>query len=535
MKKKKIGMILLVFLLLIFVVSTVIFIHRQTELKKEKREKEKVLEIRKSFSKEIVTTAKKKIYKKEKDQYIEVGFIEKDIFLPLEISDVKTSSDIYFKIQGLDYYIDYLDIERTSHRKNDSLENVVSTKKITTEQTNLYKDGTLVFTFSDSFTFDVLLEQDSKYYVSFLDDIYYIQDQFTLEEVSIPALDKLSVLSFESDISLEKLDEVLSFLKEQGYLTITIQDFSYFIHGEGKLKEKSVLLLGDENLKNTYLQTFSKYSYYLETDTDTYLFQEGDQQISVSDIVYYRYVISNTTSISRVNDMLNGVKKIVDNPTQVAVLNYHFFYDSSSESCNESICLSTESFKEQLDYLKNNGYKTLTMQEFYDWKVGNLEIPKKSVLLTIDDGAMGTDTHLPAILEEYQMHASLFLITGWWDVSKYQKSSYLEIYSHGDELHHNNYCVGSSCGYKPLMLSKDEIIQDLNLSLSKIPNNSKLAFCYPFYRTNKNLENALKEVGISLAFVGGNKKASKNVSNYYIPRYVVYKNTSLNQFIQMVS
>ncbi len=534
MKKKNMGVLVLIFLLLILIVSAVIFLSHQAELKKEKREKAKVLEIKKAFSKEVLTTSKKKLYKKENNQYIEVGFIEKDIFLPLEVSSIKTSSDIYFKIQGFDYYIDYLDIERTSHIVNNSLEHFVSTKKITTEQTNLYKEGTLVFTVNDSFTFDVLLEKNQKYYVSFLDDIYYIQDKYVLEEISNSALEKLSVLSFDSSISLEKLEEVLSLLKEQGYSTITIQDFEYFVTNLGKLKEKSVLLLGDENLKNTYLQTFSKYSYYLETNIGDYLFQDGDQQISASDIVYYRYVISNTTTKSRVTDILNGIKKVVDNPIQVAVLNYHFFYDSSSEACNESICLSTENFRKQLDYLRDNGYKTLTMQEFYDWKMGYIEVPKKSVLLTIDDGAMGTDTHLPMILEEYQMHASLFLITGWWDVSKYQKSSYLEIYSHGEELHHDNYCVGTSCGYKPLMLSKDEIVADLKLSLSKLSNN-KLAFCYPFYRTNKNLENALKEVGISLAFVGGNKKASKNVSNYYIPRYVVYKGTSLDQFIKMVS
>ena len=160
-------------------------------------------------------------------------------------------------------------------------------------------------------------------------------------------------------------------------------------------------------------------------------------------------------------------------------------------------------------------------------------MPQKSVLLTIDDGAMGTDTHLPTLLAEYQMHASLFLITGWWDISKYQKTPYLEIYSHGDELHHNNYCKGSNCGYKSLLLSKEELVSDINLSLSK--GVGKLAFCYPFYQTSKTLEVALREVGIPLAFAGGNRKATRNVSNYYIPRYVVYKGTSLNQFINMIS
>ena len=64
-----------------------------------------------------------------------------------------------------------------------------------------------------------------------------------------------------------------------------------------------------------------------------------------------------------------------------------------------------------MSYLRDNGYKTLTMSEFNDWMDGKIEIPEKSVLITIDDGAAGTYTHLPQILNEYQMHATLFLIS----------------------------------------------------------------------------------------------------------------------------
>ena len=31
--------------------------------------------------------------------------------------------------------------------------------------------------------------------------------------------------------------------------------------------------------------------------------------------------------------------------------------------------ITTDNFKEHLDYLKNNNYKTLTMDEFYNWKI----------------------------------------------------------------------------------------------------------------------------------------------------------------------
>lgn len=46
---------------------------------------------------------------------------------------------------------------------------------------------------------------------------------------------------------------------------------------------------------------------------------------------------------------------------------------------------------------------------------------------------------------------------------------------------------------------------------------------------------ALKESGFSVAFVGGNKKAKQTDSKYQVPRYIIYKNTSLENFIKMVS
>ena len=83
-------------------------------------------------------------------------------------------------------------------------------------------------------------------------------------------------------------------------------------------------------------------------------------------------------------------------------------YDSSlGETCNEGICLDVSKFREHLKYLKDSGYKTLTMYEFMRWMYGEIELPAKSVLITVDDGAMGTGKHngnkLIPILEEYNM------------------------------------------------------------------------------------------------------------------------------------
>ena len=218
---------------------------------------------------------------------------------------------------------------------------------------------------------------------------------------------------------------------------------------------------------------------------------------------------------------------------KVAVLNYHFFYASWDEGCHESICEDINKFKEQVRYLKDNNFKILTMKEFIAWMYGEIDLPSKSVLITIDDGAHGTGKHngnhlIPA-LEELEVPATLFLITGWWDISNYQ-SKYLNVESHTHDLHHE-----ANCGHRSKVncVGYDNLLADLRQSIA-ITNKSD-SFCFPFYDYTEESIRAVKEAGFKVAFIGGNRKATRNDNKYKIPRYIIYNSTSLQQFKNMVN
>lgn len=537
MKKKiKVFLVILIVGLVICGTGALIIYHKY----KEKEENERIIsEIKDSYSSFVITTQRKDIYIKRDNDYQKIGDINQNTILPLMEKEIVDKNDIYYQIDGTDYYIDYMFlIEKADFTEDVSLDKYLSTQTIHTTKTNLYQDGKLQIELNQELTFDVLLVADGKYYVKYLGGLYYIEDSYSIakKELEVNVLEDISVLNFSDDISIAKLEEVLKYLRENDYDSITIDDFKLWISGNVELEAKKILLLSYQELDSEKQQLLSKYQYQVCTNLDNISFTSGDTKLKVGDTKYYKYEIYSTTSIDRVIDMLNGIKEKKIENQQITVLNYHFFYDSSiGESCNESICLDVSNFREQLDYLKNNGYKTLTMQEFNDWMDKKITLPEKSVLITIDDGAMGTSAingnKLIPILEEYQMHATLFLITGWWNKENYQ-SEYLEIESHGNELHHNDYCNDNGCGYKGLKLSKEELVEDLKLSIERIGSN--LAFCYPFYAKNETMVEALKETGFQLAFVGGNRKAKQTDNKYAVPRYVVYKNTSLNSFVSMV-
>ncbi len=260
-----------------------------------------------------------------------------------------------------------------------------------------------------------------------------------------------------------------------------------------------------------------------------------DSKEGVYEVVYKVSDSSNNVTIAT-RKVTYKKKIIVTSTPKIAVLNYHFFYDPDlGESCNQSICEKVKDFRAQLDYLKNNGYKTLTMKEFRDWMYGEIELPSKSVLITVDDGWMGTGTHngnkLIPILEEYQMHATLFLVTGWWDVSNYQ-SDYLEIESHTNDMHISGYCKGKTRGAQMLCYDKEKRDDDLRKSIKV--TGSKTAFCFPFYAYDAASIQSVKDVGFELAFVGGWRKASRLDDKYKIPRFAIQKTTSLAEFARIV-
>ena len=235
--------------------------------------------------------------------------------------------------------------------------------------------------------------------------------------------------------------------------------------------------------------------------------------------------------------------KVIEKPKNpggqgIAVLNYHFFYDKSQgQSCGDSICEEISQFRQHLQWFNDNGYKTLTMKEFRDWMYGYTELPEKSVLITVDDGAAGTGKHngnlLIPTLEQYKAHATLFLITGWWDISNYQGSQYLEIQSHTNDMHNEGWCSGVTRGARMLCQNNDQVREDLKKSIEIVKD--KTSFCFPFYAYDDRTIGIVKELGFEMAFVGGSRKARRTDNKWMIPRYPIIQSHSLNDIIEMVS
>ncbi|HBA3615107.1 TPA: polysaccharide deacetylase family protein, partial [Escherichia coli] len=75
------------------------------------------------------------------------------------------------------------------------------------------------------------------------------------------------------------------------------------------------------------------------------------------------------------------------------------------------ITLSPQSFCQQMQWLAENNWKTLTATEMEYFYQGG-RFPRKSVMLTFDDGWLDNWFQVFPVLQEFNLHAHIFLITG---------------------------------------------------------------------------------------------------------------------------
>ena len=91
----------------------------------------------------------------------------------------------------------------------------------------------------------------------------------------------------------------------------------------------------------------------------------------------------------------------------VPVLNYHQVNDEK----HSALTLHVDQFREQMEYLHNQGYNTITLAQLYDYLENGAELPNKPIVITFDDGYVDNYKNVLPILKEYNMKATLFMIS----------------------------------------------------------------------------------------------------------------------------
>lgn len=117
-------------------------------------------------------------------------------------------------------------------------------------------------------------------------------------------------------------------------------------------------------------------------------------------------------------------------------------------------------FIQQMRFLAKNGWYTLSADEFLAFKKGALDIPRKSVLLTFDDGWLDNYLYAYPILRQFGQKATVFLVTEWIEnASKYLPVQEIGWNSHQEAIQR----VQSQPNESVLHISQIQEMQDSGL------------------------------------------------------------------------
>lgn len=129
----------------------------------------------------------------------------------------------------------------------------------------------------------------------------------------------------------------------------------------------------------------------------------------------YYYVIKAKDLKTQQVVALDPIRAVVapDEVDSVSVIMYHnFVSDEDMENGIEfeEYSISPDDFEQDLIWLKENGYVTITSAELLYFLENKEPLPKKAVILSIDDGSWGVYTNAWPLLKKHGMKADFNVI-----------------------------------------------------------------------------------------------------------------------------
>ncbi|AZV55240.1 polysaccharide deacetylase family protein [Clostridium sp. AWRP] len=235
---------------------------------------------------------------------------------------------------------------------------------------------------------------------------------------------------------------------------------------------------------------------------------------------------TNIKKVLRVKDREFTGNNLKYNSESIPILYYHSIdYEKGNE-----LRVPKEKFREQMKYLKDNGYTTLTLNELYNFLAYNKPVPNKSVVITLDDGYKDNYENAFPILKEFGFKATVFMITSSVNNEKdFLTSSELkQMDSYGMDI--ESHTVNHD---KLDRLTYDKQIQTLKDSkefLEKLLNKKIKYIAYPYGKWNESAIKALKTEGYSMAFTTAGGWTNKDQGIYTLHRVYVSEKYGMNEF-----
>lgn len=245
---------------------------------------------------------------------------------------------------------------------------------------------------------------------------------------------------------------------------------------------------------------------------------------------------------------------------EVPIIMYHSILKDSSRSNKYTVTPAV--LEEDLKYIKDKGYTTVTIADLISYVYDDKPLPEKPIVLTFDDGHYNNYGYLFPLLEKYDMKAVISIVGSytdkftktdeanlnysylrWKDIKELMDTGRIEFQNHTYSLHSN---TGKRIGTKKIKGETDEhyksILKDdilkLQQEFKENTNYIPQCFTYPFGGISNASLDIIKELGFkaSLSCEQGINKLTKNPNSLYLlKRYNRPSYISTYNFFQKIN
>jgi N-acetyl-anhydromuramyl-L-alanine amidase AmpD/peptidoglycan/xylan/chitin deacetylase (PgdA/CDA1 family) len=223
---------------------------------------------------------------------------------------------------------------------------------------------------------------------------------------------------------------------------------------------------------------------------------------------------------------------------RLPILEYH---ETSFTMSGNRVKMTEEWFLEQMKWLVENGFETLSAEELLGYVNGTYLPPERSVVLTFDVGSAKADEYDQTIIPTLRKHgyeAILIVLINaitedgegntisWMRLREWQKEGIVSVQSHG--VYHPDY----------QRLSFNQMVWDAETSSKKIEDEmgeKPSIFAFPFDSVpERNLDLLMERAGYQLGLAGTRLERSVlpgDSDRHALPRYYPYSNDDAYPFM----
>lgn len=221
----------------------------------------------------------------------------------------------------------------------------------------------------------------------------------------------------------------------------------------------------------------------------------------------------------------------------VPVLCYHHIRDweASDTEDDRAYIVPPAKLEEELMWLKDNGYTSVSAKQVYDYEINGMPLPPKPIMLSFDDSDTNQWTYARPLLDKYGFKGVFFIMTVTIDKENYMTADQLkQLDKEGHDIephtwdHHMVTEYTTDADWQQQLVEPKKTLEDLL-------GHPTPFFAYPFGSYNVEATQKLEAFGYKGAFRLREVMDDTVKPQYALKRYIANSYWTMDQFETVVT